>query len=208
MIVRHENTWRMAKSATVNPRLIDQEALIKLLIDGVHREGPIQRAKKWNDWDVTAKFARKFGAQAARYVSDAAEIHRRIEQAEHTAQHIRERAEEDAKVFRERAESEAPAKWLELISILGLEADASRWDIERELRELRTAKEGTAEARTLRSILTALGRIVKQNEHFLEVAEGTVTPKRSAGLVRETPLPENNGSLFEQITDIGTDETD
>jgi hypothetical protein len=49
LIVRHEVAWRCAEKATVNPRLIAQEALLKLLIDGVRREGPVVRAKYWND---------------------------------------------------------------------------------------------------------------------------------------------------------------
>lgn len=168
LIVRHENAWRMAKRATVNPRPIDQEALIKLLIDGVNREGPKARAKQWRDGDVTREFTKRFGVQAARYVGDAAETHRRIEQAEHHAKQIRERAEEDAKSIRERVQSEAPAKWLELLAALGLQPDADRWHVDREIRRLRDERDGTREARALRSVLVSLDRLVQNNREFRE----------------------------------------
>lgn len=164
LIVRHENTWRYAKKPTVNPRVIDQEALIKLLIDGVNREGPKVRLRAWNGGDVTRKFAQRFGHEAARYVSDSAEIHRRIERAEYNAQDILNRAREEADSIRKRATEEAPEKWAELLCVLGLPESSSRWAVESALRRLRESTEGSVEGRALHSTLRGLRRILKEAE--------------------------------------------
>lgn len=180
LIIRHENVWRMAKRATVNPSQIDQEALLKLLIDGVEREGPQQRSRWWKNQDVTSRFAQRFGSTAARYVSDAAEIHKRLERAEYDSQRIMDRAQQQANDLKRRAEEEAPEKWAELLDVLGLKTDASRWSVDAAIRRLREGRSGSVEGRALRGIITQLENIIRKNEAIISDMESRVDAEASA----------------------------
>lgn len=163
LIVRHENAWRLAKRPTINPRPIAQDALLKLLIDGVHREGPAVRAKKWNQWDATRRFAEKFGAEAARYIGDAASTHDKIAVAEIRAKQIVESAEASAKKIEADQLERAPALWRDLLLALELKPDATHWAVTRCIRELREAKEGSPEARALTQVVAQLSKIVREH---------------------------------------------
>ncbi len=135
------------------------------------------RAKKWHNEDGISKFSQKFGSTAARYVCDATAIQREIEQAQEQRMDILDEARRQADDFRQRAEISAPIFWLQLTEVLGLEPKATRWDVESVIRELKNAKEGSEEARELRSVLTMLRRIVEQRERFEKTRE-SVKPNR------------------------------
>ena len=167
LILRHETAWRLAKKPVVNPRRIDQGALIKLLIDGVAREGTDRWRKRWKDYDTTARFAKKFGATAARYVADATAIHHDLERAEETRMGMLDKARKEAADIRYRALKEAPVLWARLCEAVGLPPDTDTWKVQREIAAIKTAQEGTEEARELRSVLTMLRRMVDQREHFI-----------------------------------------
>ena len=175
LILRHENAWRIAKKAVVNPHPIPEEAWIKLLIDGVEREGPKARAKCWNDGDAVRKFAERFGAEAARYVADAASTHARIKAATEEVSRIMERAKKDAAGITSLATVQAPALWRELRAVLGLGETAGRWDVDAAIRELRTAREGTEERRVLRQLLFQLQGAVERHKQWM-ADEMDVTP--------------------------------
>lgn len=164
LIVRHETAWRIAKKPTPCPRPIDQEALLKLLIDGVEREGPRYRAKAWDG----SAFSKKFGSTAARYVADAASIHRDLENAKHQREMILERANKEASEIRARAAADMPQQWRELRLVLGLDPDADTWRVRNVIAALRQAKDGGREAAALRQVLEAMRRLVRNNEGVLE----------------------------------------
>ncbi len=167
LIVRHENAWRYAKKPIVNPRPIAEEALIKLLIDGVHREGPRARAKHWENSYVTKKFAEKFGAQAARHVCDAASTHELIARADRDATRITERARKEAAEITAHATQHAPVLWADLLEVCGLRPDASKWDVEFEVRKLREAKDGSPETRAIRQVVANLRRTTETLERLI-----------------------------------------
>jgi hypothetical protein len=164
LIERKENVWRMAKRAVINPRRIDEEALLKLLIDGVRREGPAARAKRWE----SNAFAAKFGWTAARYVADAVSIERELKRAEENKRDIIDRAHKAAAEIRERAAQEAPKLWIELTELLALKPDADKWQIKRAMDEVRTAVAGGDAAIKLKAVLQTLRRLL-QNHHAEEL---------------------------------------
>lgn len=186
LILRHENAWRIAKKPVVNPVTIPQEALLKLIIDGVRREGPPMRAKAWHG--NVDRFTKKFGATAARYVCDAVSIERELEQAEQQRLAIHEKARKEADDIRRKANEDAPARWSELLQILNLDPGATRWDVEREIRELRLAQEGTEEARELRLTVRTLRSLVHSLERFEKTTELKVSQR--APVTPETSTPE------------------
>ena len=166
LLLRHDTAWRLAKRATPVPKVIAQDALLKLLIDGVEREGPRVRARAWHDSDSQRGFAARFGAAAARYAADAASVRQTIATAEYQARSIMERAEKEAGQIRQRATQEAPVCWAELLGVLGLEPDATRWDVEREIRSLRMARDGGEHAQALIRVIAWMRRTVSEHEHL------------------------------------------
>lgn len=168
LILRHKNAWRMAKKPIPVPRVIAQEALLKLLIDGVRREGAVERRRQWDAGAHTRDFDARFGATAARYVADAASIERDLAYAEEQRAKIVQRAEQDAARIREKAASEAPPLWASLVDCLGLPGDAELWNVKHAIAKLRTEKAGGREASELRRILRLLRNIVQANEDIAD----------------------------------------
>jgi hypothetical protein len=172
LIVRHETSWRLSKGAIVNPHPIAQEALIKLLIDGVHREGPRVRSRYWNNYDVTRKFAKKFGTNAARYISD-------IARAEEDSMRIIERnqeavkaAELRAKEIVERATEDAPKIWKELIEVLRIPDNSNIYAVERAVSDLRRKSNGHPANESLQKVIFQLQRIIDNNRPEMDWASG------------------------------------
>jgi hypothetical protein len=166
LIVRHEVAWRLAKKATPVPRIIAQDALIKLLIDGIEREGPRQRAKHWHDHDHTREFGAKFGSTAARWVADAASVQQDLERAQERQRSILERADKDAAALRERAMLSMPLEWHALLKVLELPAGSDEWAVHRAIADLKRQQRGGEEGVALRQIITMLRRIVQNHEHL------------------------------------------
>jgi hypothetical protein len=175
LTVRHENAWRLAKKAVVNPRPIAQEALLKLLIDGVTREGPRVRAREWNKYDSTREFARKFGAEAARYVADAASVHNDLKQAEERRLKMYADAEKECARIRDEAMAEAPLEWRGLCNALDLDVSVSVWKVQSAIRELKEAKTGGKEAAALRHILRFFRSSISQYEDLTETKKEAIT---------------------------------
>lgn len=140
LIVRHESgTWRLAKRPVLSPVIIPQDALIKLLIDGVEREGPRHRAKWWRDDKYMHELKSKFGETVARTIADRMGVEREIESARRTAERIVQDAEATAnRIKTEAADLMAPLR-TELCEVLGLPADTRHFKIKHEITELRAA---------------------------------------------------------------------
>jgi hypothetical protein len=102
LIVRGNSGWRVARKATLSPCTIPQDVLLKLLIDGVEREGPRIRARYWDESQVRATIAKKFGQDVADVLRDLDGARRRVEMARteaeiivNTAKHRRDAIQTD-----------------------------------------------------------------------------------------------------------------
>lgn len=148
MLRYHSGAWRVAKKATLRPVTIPQDALIKLLIDGVEREGPIYRARRWSESLTLDNFREKFGRNAARVLNDLNAAEYELDGSKRQATRIVEAAHESAKAVRaEVSEQFAPLR-AELCAMLGLECDADRYQVSNAISEIRRAlKEHPAIAR-------------------------------------------------------------
>ena len=137
LIVLRNGAWRAAKKATLSPVVIPQEGLLKLLIDGVEREGPRIRARHYSDSVQLHNTSAKFGALVARTIKDRLSVEYEIEQAKRTAARIEKDAEFRAEqILTEAADLIAPLR-AELCEILGLKLDADRWHLAREVKRVR-----------------------------------------------------------------------
>ena len=159
LIVRHENSWRLAKKSTINPHPIDQNALIKLIIDGVRREGAKQRHKDWSDHSATRRFAQKFGATAARYCADIAGAEQQAKFHRQQCANMLEAARKQAKGIVDRAMKDTPELWRTLTDVLGLPVEANEWNV-RDAISLLRGKTGSLQGRALKELLKQLQQLV------------------------------------------------
>ena len=103
LIQRHAKSWRWAKRPVPHDCEIPKDAWMKLLIDGVRREGPAARLRSYQDdwWHRDAK--KRWGEAAAKWISDAAAVKEMVEDAEERAKVIIQIAEQHAVRIREKA---------------------------------------------------------------------------------------------------------
>ncbi len=164
LTVLRDGRWRAAKKAVLSPVIIPGEAMLKLLIDGVEREGPACRARRYaGDSVLLDRMRKKFGEVTAKTVHDRLAVEYEIEQARHTAKRI----EEDARFRAEQIRTEAmdliaPLR-LELCEVLGLPADTDRYHLAAEVKRFRReAAEHPAHAK-LKTLTTILKRSLDQH---------------------------------------------
>lgn len=162
LIVRHPSgTWRRVKRAVFSPVIIPEEALLKLLIDGVEREGPRIRARQYRDSLMSSQIHAKFGKIVAATVRDRIAVEQEIEYAKATAKRIQDDAQERAVAIRKEADL-SPVR-AELCEILGLSPTANRYQLERTVNQMRAdLKEHPAQDR-LKTITNMLQRTL--NHH-------------------------------------------
>lgn len=161
LVLRHGEAWRLAKKPTICPVEIPQLACLKLLIDGVERQGPFYRAKNYqNGMD---EFSKRFGAEACRWVANAAAVKDTVEHAECAAKSIRDRAEKDAQQIRAKAQSDAPRLWRDICETLDIPVESDIWKVRAEIRRLSVAVDGGEDRRLLAQLITDIQRAVDRH---------------------------------------------
>lgn len=162
LLYRHDKAWRAAKRVTIDPIKLPQDAMIKLLIDGVHREGAEQRKRHWNQYDSINGFNKKFGAEAARWVHDAASVKAKVDHAEATVQTMYAAAREQCERMKKQALSDMPEMWAAMLKILDLPEGSNEWKIRDAIGKLRAKKDHPSKV-ALSRLLDSLDRLVTQN---------------------------------------------
>lgn len=152
---RESGTWRRVKRAVSSPVEIPQHVLLKLLIDGVEREGPKYRARSY-EYTWHEKLRKKLGQDIADAVRDLDGVQSKIAYLQEQAGGIIERAESAAKGIREQANVNPLRD--ELCDVLKLERTASPRAIERAIAEMRRNLEEHPAARAHREMTEALQR--------------------------------------------------
>lgn len=159
LIVLHPSgTWRLAKRAIRQKVTIPEKTWLKLVIDGVHREGPPARARAWALSVVEKKVGQKLGQDVADILRDRQKARVEIEWAESEAARIRNTAE----VAAEKAKQTAESHFLFLRRILGLPPDSTTWDIERALRAIQWRQQSEPMDEILMALRQVVARFEKQ----------------------------------------------
>jgi hypothetical protein len=164
LLVRGESgAWRAAKRPVVNPVALPQDAFLKLLIDGVEREGGKVRARGW-DHELRA-VRKKCGEAVATYLNDRAMAEIQLDASRRTADRIIEEARQRA----ERIVAEATEKVInglrgDLAEAVGLGREADLWRISQEVRRIKNgglepevAQRHRTLTRRLREVLDSFG---------------------------------------------------
>lgn len=128
LIVRHASgAWRWAKRPTLQPTEIPRAAWMKLLIDGVEREGPRVRARHFSSDVMLLKS--QFSQDVAKVIRDIEAARRDVEYAQRRAEQIVQAAEATAKSIRDRAAEDAGPLYLRISRALGLPETAPYWQV-------------------------------------------------------------------------------
>lgn len=133
--VRHPSgTWRTVKRAVLNPVTVPQSALLKLLIDGIEREGPRYRYRAYDGYKQAEVARLKFGETVGRIIKDR-------ESVEHEITSAKYQAIKDAQTRAEGIRKEANLSPLraELCGALGLPENAGQWEMGNKILEIKKA---------------------------------------------------------------------
>jgi len=166
LIVLGETGWHHAKKSTVRPCTLPQDAVIKLLIDGVSREGACVRANAYASDRSYREFSRKFGAEAARWVGDMAGLKERLARAEDRERHTIQRGEEQAAQHRRDSERAAQECWRALTDALGLPPDTSSWVVRRKAGQIAAMAADPAACSEVGKAINYLARVQGELERI------------------------------------------
>lgn len=181
LIVRGPNGWKTLKAPTLNPVTLTERVLMKLLIDGVHREHVVRRGRDFNEWHARKAVAAALGEEVATILRDldaarakVADIERHAQTRKASIEVVQQRQIEERK--REMAASVEPAV-ARMLEALGLPTDASSWSIRNRIDELRRAIDRDHVVHDLRK---ALERINHSVTSALELAQADAEKREEA----------------------------
>lgn len=131
--------WRYAKRPILRPVEIPERVWLKLLIDGVEREGgAAMRRRAWSATGVAdATVMKRHGAHVALAVRNLVAAEGVVREAERRAKSVIESAERRAKQTREEAVQECGPLRAELCRVLGFPTDAAAWQMREAVDDLR-----------------------------------------------------------------------
>jgi hypothetical protein len=79
LIVRGDEGWRTIKGATSHPFRMTNDALMKLLIDGVQRlSKPAITQRDSSEWRIQEKIRKDIGKEVADFLTDSASVRRKL----------------------------------------------------------------------------------------------------------------------------------
>lgn len=162
-LIVFRSAWRTTKKATLAPVTIPQDALIKLLIDGVGREGPSFRIPRGYSESIQLERCRKkFGKLVADTVKDRLASEAKIAHAEFVADSIIKGAERRAAEIQQEARGLTPLR-TELCEILGLPPSESTWRIQHAVRQIKRDIEANPAVENLRILTQSLRSVLDRN---------------------------------------------
>lgn len=106
LIVRGDEGWRTLKAPTLHPVQLPQEAMLKLLIDGIDRHGKDRRLEYFDARMNVERIQKKFGKDVAMAVQSLTDAQANVDRLDYQVQQILDSAKHQAKLIRQEAESD------------------------------------------------------------------------------------------------------
>jgi hypothetical protein len=171
LMIRGDDGWRTLKAPTLKVTTgLPQKAWLKLVIDGIDRQGPVVDAPRdLNSYLVKQKLRKRFGDRVAELVSDVASAEERLE---YELQIANDRHAHALKVQRESFERERDkqtSRKEQVSSELALLAEAlgvpgaDAWNIVVALQDARRRLRENVEIERLTSIVDRVRRVVGES---------------------------------------------
>lgn len=159
-----------AKGPTLIPVSLPQEAMLKLLIDGVRRIHTERRTIDISEYALTLRIREKVGADVCQYVrdkdlalSDLARIHDSISRAREELRRVLDERDVEVAKAREEGEKRAQVKideadrlWGELRETLKLRKTSGYWDAHQAIGALRNELTKHAEVKRLAAVINGI----------------------------------------------------
>lgn len=172
LMVRGETGWRTLKRATPCVVSIPQSALLKLLIDGIEREGGRHKTKSYAEYmRGVDRFCEKFGADAARWVANREHAEAAVSHAEYTAERIVCDAKQRAESWLKKSKEEAPREWARLVTALNLPEDADEWAVKRKVSMVCAQAGGWGQPAALTSLRRTLERAMECTDELIDATK-------------------------------------
>lgn len=182
LMVRGESgAWRAAKRPVLAPVVVPQDALLKLLMDGVKREGPVYRRRSWDR--SLEGIQRDLGADVAACVRDLSSARLRVQMAEDRAKDIAQEARRRAEAIRKEAGDAVAAGLLgDLAEALGLARDSNIWRVRDAVREARASLSPGRDSERLGQFAAAIRRALETYQPQEQGSQlETLDPRRGEG---------------------------
>ena len=175
LMVRGEAGWRTARKPTRQVvESLPTAAWLKLLMDGVDREGGTLRQEAGRRMRMDAHATRLFGEAVARQVRDASWAGATVQQAELSAASIVESARQEARTIRDAQANDAPVLWAQLVEALGIAPErVNRYTVQNEIGRLRRSAAGAVPSEPLRRQVANIQAYLDQITRLVELAEST-----------------------------------
>lgn len=174
LIVRGPVGWRMAKRPVLNPVTIPQDALLKLVIDGVEREGPKYRRLGVGWEEAHRSIEKRLGKDVARFAHDSECARRDLKRAEEQREDILANARQAADQMRK--EADLSKERAELAELLELAPTAGRWQIQSALSRLREDRKEHPAARNHRRLTETIRRALENYGFVPEEEQQAIQP--------------------------------
>jgi hypothetical protein len=159
LIVRGEG-WRHVKKPILQPiSTLPHDAWMKLMIDGINRVDPAARLAIRHEYASAEKMRKRFGEDIASLLSKRELAKYRIEESIKQLDRERQRIEEQKLRLRLDAiqrDADVSEKFIELVKAFGLPEDASIWDLQMAMREVRDRYNENSEIARLTKIVERL----------------------------------------------------
>ena len=157
--------WRYAKRPTLRPVEVPERAWLKLLIDGVAREGGAAlRRRAWSSMGTFDAVRKRHGEHVALAVRNLMAADDVIKDAERQARYAIESADRRAKQITEAAAEKVAPLRAELCRVLDLRPDANEW-------EMREAVSGLRASIAAHPAVTSLAQVVVSLERTMLLAK-------------------------------------
>ncbi len=177
LMVRGEGGWRTVKGPTM--KAVDnlpRDAWIKLLIDGIKREGQRTELKtrQASIWSTARKLAKSHGEEVAELVSQAVNSAERLRNANSEREAARSQmfseTQEEIKSTRERLDRQTvrlSEAQMELALALGLHDDATISQLTKAIHEAHHRLAGDAEIQRFRNLFSRLEQMISSGNEAL-----------------------------------------
>lgn len=170
LIIRGDKAWRTAKGPTLGMVTLNQNHLLKLLIDGVRRlHRPIEPRGVDGAWCQNALERRGLGRDVAAAVQDLRRVKERVEQARADGDQIITEAKEQAAALRAGEDTAVRDLHVKLCATLGIDPNGFRLnlpqlvkDFENYIESLRYNLTADAEVLRLQAIIDQISKSVQR----------------------------------------------
>lgn len=169
LIVRNQDSWRMAKSPTMQYlETLPKELWIKLLIDGIERQSALLRqSSNFSEYSAREKIKHKYGERIAKLLYDLYRAESNIQfaiiQANNVEKEIEDSRQKKLSKAREEDSQISQAK-SEFCTALGIPTDSTIWTISRKCHELQTRLDESQEIARLKQLFSKLENVINSSK--------------------------------------------